>query len=264
VDYAEQRYYSGIHGRFLTADPYVASAGVGEPGSWNRYAYVEGDAVNFMDPEGLLRRQVDRAPSADLFRSVFPFHAEPAANQRSDRTPSEPTVKVKRGIPGLASAYLSAINALTDSDCAKLFNTENRSVAESPQNMLRAYMTGTNEYGTLTYKDIGGVSEGRITAAITTGILGRTPQGTRTFIGADITINANVAAPWVHGYPDRFDIRQRFGSRTQDIYRAITLIHELGHAYNRKFGPGSSTIAEDNDPNNSLGNTARVYENCFE
>ncbi|MBL8232217.1 MAG: hypothetical protein JNL98_27225 [Bryobacterales bacterium] len=52
-NYADQRYYGSSGGRFLTADPYVASAGAAEPGSWNRYAYVEGDPVNRNDPRGL-------------------------------------------------------------------------------------------------------------------------------------------------------------------------------------------------------------------
>lgn len=50
LDYAVNRWYSRVFGRFLTADPYVASA---EPGSWNRYGYVQEDPVNRLDPEGL-------------------------------------------------------------------------------------------------------------------------------------------------------------------------------------------------------------------
>jgi len=56
LDYADQRYYASQHGRFLTADPYTSSSGLGSPQSWNRYAYVENDPVNFADPRGLLRR----------------------------------------------------------------------------------------------------------------------------------------------------------------------------------------------------------------
>jgi RHS repeat-associated protein len=60
LDYADQRYYDRLSGRFLTADPYMASGGPGEPGSWNRYAYVQGDPVNSFDPEGLVAAQASR------------------------------------------------------------------------------------------------------------------------------------------------------------------------------------------------------------
>lgn len=55
LDYADQRYYSPGTARFLNADPYIASGGAESPGSWNRYAYVEGDPVNYSDPDGLDR-----------------------------------------------------------------------------------------------------------------------------------------------------------------------------------------------------------------
>ena len=55
-DYADQRYYDSGKGRFLTVDPYEASGGAGEPGSWNRYSYIGGDPVNYYDPKGLFRR----------------------------------------------------------------------------------------------------------------------------------------------------------------------------------------------------------------
>jgi RHS repeat-associated protein len=52
LDYARHRYYDPARGRFTTADP-AASGEVSRPGSWNQYAYTEGDPVNFNDPEGL-------------------------------------------------------------------------------------------------------------------------------------------------------------------------------------------------------------------
>jgi uncharacterized protein RhaS with RHS repeats len=58
------RYYSSASGRFLSPDPYKASAGVEDPGSWNRFAYVQGDPVGFYDPEGL---QQEKEPTA-VFR----------------------------------------------------------------------------------------------------------------------------------------------------------------------------------------------------
>ena len=53
LDYAQQRYYAPSIGRFTSPDPYNASASVTSPQRWNRYAYVENDPVNKMDPSGL-------------------------------------------------------------------------------------------------------------------------------------------------------------------------------------------------------------------
>ncbi len=57
-DYADQRYYGSQWGRFMTPDPYRASGGAANPGSWNRYVYVEGDPVNHLDPSGLWLQSV--------------------------------------------------------------------------------------------------------------------------------------------------------------------------------------------------------------
>ena len=53
LDYADQRYYASNFGRFMSPDPYKASAGPKDPGSWNRYSYTRGDPANDNDPEGL-------------------------------------------------------------------------------------------------------------------------------------------------------------------------------------------------------------------
>ena len=49
-DYAMQRYYSNNTGRFSSADKGTPDPKI--PESWNRYAYVGGDPVNFRDPSG--------------------------------------------------------------------------------------------------------------------------------------------------------------------------------------------------------------------
>ena len=63
LDYAVNRYYNSVSGRFLTADPYMANnGGAGEPnnpGSWNRYAYTRGDPVNRFDPFGTCDQSSD-------------------------------------------------------------------------------------------------------------------------------------------------------------------------------------------------------------
>jgi RHS repeat-associated protein len=58
LDYAHNRYYNNAYGRFMTPDPYQATASSPSdpknPQSWNRYAYVAGDPVNSNDPTGQL------------------------------------------------------------------------------------------------------------------------------------------------------------------------------------------------------------------
>ena len=53
IDYAKQRYYSSVLGRFLTVDPSEAPGKPERPETWNRYAFVAGDPVNCFDPDGL-------------------------------------------------------------------------------------------------------------------------------------------------------------------------------------------------------------------
>ena len=57
LDYAGNRYYDNVTGRFLSPDPYMANSGgpgvPSDPQSWNRYAYVLGDPVSHSDRTGL-------------------------------------------------------------------------------------------------------------------------------------------------------------------------------------------------------------------
>lgn len=43
-----------LQGRWTSPDPYLGSMSLGDPQSLNRYAYVQNDPVNFVDPSGLL------------------------------------------------------------------------------------------------------------------------------------------------------------------------------------------------------------------
>ena len=56
LDYADQRYYVNNFGRFITPDPYQATATApsdsNDPQTWNRYSYVITDPVNLVDPLG--------------------------------------------------------------------------------------------------------------------------------------------------------------------------------------------------------------------
>lgn len=53
LDFAQNRYYASRHGRFTSVDPLAASARVGNPQTFNRYAYVLNSPYKFTDPLGL-------------------------------------------------------------------------------------------------------------------------------------------------------------------------------------------------------------------
>ena len=79
LDYARNRYYSSTLGRFMSADPYRASKGSVNnpvnPGSWNRYAYVTGDPVNFNDPNGTYAGDPGVGCSVSIDGIVYPCNS---------------------------------------------------------------------------------------------------------------------------------------------------------------------------------------------
>lgn len=54
LDYAQNRYYNPQHGRFTSVDPenYQARLDIGNPQSWNAYAYVNNRPTIDTDPTG--------------------------------------------------------------------------------------------------------------------------------------------------------------------------------------------------------------------
>ena len=50
LDYMHARYYSFRRGRFLSVDPVGGEVGLSQ--SWNRYAYVRGNPIRTIDPDG--------------------------------------------------------------------------------------------------------------------------------------------------------------------------------------------------------------------
>jgi RHS repeat-associated protein len=59
-DEAMMRRYTGKWHRFVQPDPYDASYDLTNPQSFNRYAYVQNDPVNFVDPTGLTEEEWQR------------------------------------------------------------------------------------------------------------------------------------------------------------------------------------------------------------
>ena len=53
LEHATFRKYEPWAGRWTSPDPYLGSMNPVDPQSFNRYAYVQNDPVNFVDPSGL-------------------------------------------------------------------------------------------------------------------------------------------------------------------------------------------------------------------
>ena len=58
LDYAINRGYSSVVGRFMSADPYRPSGYMEDPRSWNRYSYTRNVLTNRVDPLGLVDEPV--------------------------------------------------------------------------------------------------------------------------------------------------------------------------------------------------------------
>jgi hypothetical protein len=116
--------------------------------------------------------------------------------------------------------------------------------------------------GKIQFGDLGPPRGGFVTAASTSGVLGRSTQGTSIFTGANITINSNSAAPWLGGYPGGFGV-------SDNVHRAITLIHELGHVFHTVTGLGNSSLNNDDAVTDAAGNAVSagtdrtILEKCF-
>ena len=113
---------------------------------------------------------------------------------------------------------------------------------------------------------------GNVQVAVTQPILGSTEgdngQRISTFTGANITVNTNSDSPFFGSWPAGGLFGPLAAAYTAATLNAATILHELGHAANFAFGPGSSAIADDGHDlpsGNAISslNTNIVLINCF-
>lgn len=102
LDYADQRYHQPGVGRFLSPDPYRASAGSRDPGSWNRYSYAGGDPVNRKDPSG------QDWCEADDYGDECLLPANPYGWDINDQ--------ILASLAGVAASLAAELSGLTDQD----------------------------------------------------------------------------------------------------------------------------------------------------
>jgi RHS repeat-associated protein len=268
-DYADQREYAVGSGKFMTPDPYMASGGVGDPGSWNRYAYVQGDPVNRFDPSGLLQADPNDTGisgyyfSWGLFTGYGPEGPYTYIGQTLVPT-GQPNGQTGTGGGSNphGQAFWTAANTLwkaldvalakLDSEkCRSLFG--NGSSSPDPRGVLKGLLYGTSKYGNVTVDDIRD-DPGKVTSATTT-VTGLRPidigNDATQLVNGTVLIKINyLAGDFANG-----DVREA----------AATLLHELGHAYHdlTAFLGGSLITPDGGDVTKSQANQALIKKNCF-
>ena len=260
LDYALNRYASNRNGRFQSVDrgPYLLRI----PASLNRYVMTLADPVNYTDPDG--RIVSVEGPSwnpatwfaerwVETIRSEIPggIYFE---ELETSTGPLPQTVRPEQMQTRLNSAVSLARMLLQEPSCAGSFNVSGAGL--DPVQVLRNLHSGGN-YGKFVFGYIGSSVGGRsgTTVYVNAQTTPTNPQrqivnGVLTFSGfasVEILINSHQNSPFNRG-------------NTYD--RAVTVLHELGHAFDIIMGAGRSQLAT-NDPGPlSAANTALVRRNC--
>ena len=267
-------------GRFWSPDP--GPANLGNPTSWNRYAYTTGDPVNLNDPTGLdpggIMLTPDPPPDGppasvsaicmsmltmQWYQMQFTdgdYAGYPSAQLACQNAGNSQIVFTSGPKPGgggpipdaamgreLVKALRVAERMLDNPACRALFGL---STTPDPRVILaNLYSSGNFVYGAIPSE------AGTVTSATTAGV-GRAntvpaSDGTVLAVSASVVItlnNTGAGASFVSG-----DTRDQ----------AITLLHELGHAIVDLYGPGASTIVPDGSSTpTSIRNTKTVQNVC--
>ena len=262
--YAYQRYYNSGMGRFWSPDPGgIKTAVPSDPSSWNRYAYTEGDPVNFIDPDGTNLVYVGTACVGDevLVCSMGYVLTGPSTMENPDGGAPEGGGGRAKGLSitnfstsgNLAAAVQNTLYALftdlsegndPDSDCTNWL--EGSSSTESFLSQLSILANTPSTVGVGTFSDN------------TVNAVAGSPPSTGIPAGTEITVNVNGAyfnsgssssvgygvPSWITG-----------GSPAAQM---LLVIHELAHDF---AAPGFNA----NDNGNSAAQTANnnlVMQKC--
>jgi RHS repeat-associated protein len=257
LDYARNRHYSSTLGRFLTADPYRNSAGPADPGSWNRYAYVGGDPVNWYDPGGLIKQIPDQAPPSGAIAGWVPLMGIPPMGEGGQvfympfgggggprritvtnysRTGTQEAV-ITSVLQDLLDNVLSQVN-----DCSKWLTGKDFSGAD----FVKAILGG----GPIDYT----FGHGQLNSASTAAFVGnRNTDGTPVQgLPNDSSITVNDSGAF---FNSAFTIGPaRYAGGTLAA-QAFVLLHEIGH----EVGVLASDVG---NPAAGRANDALVDKNC--
>jgi RHS repeat-associated protein len=250
-------------GRWTTPDPYGRSMKKGNPQSFNRYAYVHNDPINFVDASGLDPDLIDigQAGSVDINISFdepistrlgglseggLPLTVDPPTDGPEPGGPIDPQnpnlLKVNHAF-GDASSALAATRGASKA-CQDLF-TKGRSLAEMTAIFQNFWNTATADPSSMA------------------GIAGTTNSGQgmnarlrlyAPFFADDDSTAAGKAAGYAWS-PARGRYEEVFTSLTPSQYRALVILHEFAHAL--------GVIPSDkDDPKQSQKNDETIFDKC--
>jgi RHS repeat-associated protein len=268
LDYADQRYYSSQYGRFNSPDRYKASGGAGDPGSWNRFAYVGGDPVNYRDRLGRERsltgpcgkamvngvpqdEQCDDGDDTNLTcASALNFNPACPGTWPYPSPAPDPAQQAATGCTNwgcMPGALATAINALsTHQDCMNDFgDSYTRADNFNPIDIVRQV-----------YRQGGSSVAGQSVSASFVSLLGAAAAVTIPIPGGGAVVTIDSAS---------WGFWNTAGKYNDSYWQAILLLHELGHVYDNLKGSGGSAIKDDGGFGNaaSEANTDRIRQDCF-
>jgi RHS repeat-associated protein len=257
MDYADQRYYGVGSGRFLTPDPYRASGGPADPGSWNRYAHTRGDPINRYDPHGLEDEEPPQEPAMKVCSDgSIRFIGDPCPDELPDAPPSPAQNTIgevnKRAIGG----YDKALNALANQDCWGAIGAQS---AASATARLETTQIRTDYLGRTAVLDSGNIrfttaetrGDGRIYLNVSGGEFFTPFNVSAIRLSDGSTVNVNLIErheEWLHLKPGSLN--------DTDLYQAAYLIHEVAHILNG-FADDTGDLVK------SLENTGKILHSCF-
>jgi hypothetical protein len=219
----------------------MASGGPADPQSWNRYAYVQNDPVNFVDPEGLYIHCGPYQRSGPTGRTCIPLEESvlfssmtqrPQRVIREDNGSEETMRQLRIARVRLKSAIDDAYEALRKKgDCAGLFGLMLHSPL--PTTVLTFLTGGEGTYG-----------------SITLGVIKQYPDSTTSATTTpnykEVDIGDGARQQQVSGVSILVAWNAGVFVDGSDVDRAAVILHELGHAFNAIPGLGGSLIVSDN------------------
>jgi RHS repeat-associated protein len=211
-DYANARYYSEYDGSFWSPDPGgMKTADTTDPTRWNRYGYVGGDPVNFIDPEGKFR--------------CYPAVCEQPTDPIIDPTPTPPMPTPPPAPPARPK------DATTDSSARFILRKRTANFGKS--NCNKVFSQAIADYTTTDFTNE--INIDKFYNVNASGVSNLTQNqvsdnGNNTTLGNSLAVG-QTAATIINGSTPATLLGANFFSNTNATYQGNVLLHELLHAY---------------------------------